>query len=127
MRSRTSPLLLSSLVLGACAHAPTQTTLDQNPVETPAITTPTAPDTAGQDTSPVNPKLTAEQALTRLLELIRSSRFRSDFTPERLSQVMGVDVKTFSSGYYGYGEQISEDWWYGFEMREDPKSGVPFS
>jgi anionic cell wall polymer biosynthesis LytR-Cps2A-Psr (LCP) family protein len=81
MRPRTSPLLLSSLVLGACAHSPAQTTLDQNPVkETPAMATPTAPDTDGQGTSPVNPKLTAEQALNVIRNRAQLPNIDSKFT-----------------------------------------------
>ena len=84
------------------------------------MTTPAATGAAGQDAAPLRPKLTAEQALTRLLELIRTSRYVSDFTPERVSQVMGVETEFAKNGTgeYGYGEQITSDWLQNFGMEK---------
>lgn len=90
------------------------------------MTTP-ATSGAGQDAAPLNPKLTAKQALARLLELIRSSRYLSDFTPERMSQVMGVEFVTYRPGYHAFGEQVTLDWWYSLEKDESDQYGPHFT
>lgn len=91
------------------------------------MTTPTAPGTIGKDTTPLRPKLTAEQVLIRLLELIRSSRYLSDFTPERLSQVIGVEFVTYRPGYHAFGEQVTPDWWYSLEKEDGDRYGPQFT
>ncbi|WP_254459582.1 hypothetical protein [Xanthomonas sacchari] len=71
--------------------------------------------------APVSPKLSAEQMLSRLLTLIRTSKSVAEFTPQRLREVMGVDVDYArdGSGRYGFGEKVSQDWVHGFEV--DPR------
>lgn len=78
----------------------------------------TSPTPTESDATPIRPKLTAEEALTRLLELIRTSRTLSDFTPERVSQVMGVEVEFArdGSGGFGFGERITPHWMQNFGM-----------
>ncbi|MCW0393709.1 hypothetical protein NB696_000613 [Xanthomonas sacchari] len=73
---------------------------------------------ADQAAAPVSPKLSAEQMLSRLLTLIRTSRSVADFTPERLREVMGVAVERGENGVerYGFGEQVSPEWAHGFEV-----------
>ena len=68
------------------------------------------------DASP--PQMTPEQALLRLVELIRTSRRLGDFTPEKVGQVMGVGVKPSGSspGDYSFYERASNDWMYGFDF-----------
>ncbi|MFZ5662350.1 MAG: hypothetical protein ACOY9B_06510, partial [Pseudomonadota bacterium] len=81
----------------------------------------TSPTPTESDATPIRPKLTAEEALTRLLELIRTSRTLSDFTPERVSQVMGVEVEFArdGSGGFGFGERITPHWMQNFGMDGD--------
>jgi hypothetical protein len=63
-------------------------------------------------------RLTAEQALTRLLELIRSSHSLSDLTAERVSEIMGVQVKRAAdgSGDYSFYEPSAPGWLHGFDF-----------
>lgn len=81
----------------------------------------------GQDSAAINPRLNAEQVLLRLLELIRSSKSAADFTQEKLSKVMGIEMPSHAPGEYGSGEQITPDWWYGMEMRVKPRTGARFN
>ncbi|GHE31147.1 hypothetical protein ACFOED_08175 [Vulcaniibacterium thermophilum] len=74
----------------------------------------TSPTPTESDATPIRPKLTAEEALTRLLELIRTSRTLSDFTPERVSQVMGVELDRSADGYRYY-ERVAPRWLHGFD------------
>ncbi|MCC4592310.1 hypothetical protein LL974_14285 [Xanthomonas campestris pv. cannae] len=68
--------------------------------------------------APVSPKLSAEQMLSRLLTLIRTSKSVAEFTPQRLREVMGVEVGPEENGVdrYGFGEQVSPEWAHGFEV-----------
>lgn len=75
----------------------------------------------------VAPQLDSRQALTRLLELIRSSERVEDFTPERLTEAFGVPVRVFEPGYWGFGEALSTRWFYSIEGRQPPKIGARFS
>lgn len=81
----------------------------------------------GQDSAAINPKLNAEQVLLRLLELIRGSKSAADFTQEHMSKVMGVEISAYAPGSYGFGEQLTPDWWYSIEMREKPRTGARFN
>lgn len=67
----------------------------------------------------IQPKLTAEQALLRLLELIRTSKTIADFTPERLSEVMKVPITAWDEGY-GFGEAATAQWNHGFTVEMWP-------
>ncbi len=64
----------------------------------------------------IQPKLNPEQMLLRLLELIRTTTSVKDFTPERLHEVMGVEIEYArdGSGRYGFGEQVNSEWTHGF-------------
>lgn len=73
------------------------------------------------------PRLDSEQALTRLLALIRSSERVEDFTPERLTQAFGVPVRVFEPDYWGFGEPLSARWSYSIEGRRPPKIGARFA
>lgn len=108
--------LLTALSLCACANAantPSETVKETAtmPTDTPAI---------------IQPKLTAEQALLRLLELIRTSKTIADFTPERLSDVMGVPVTPRSDGY-GFGEKVTPQWGHGFDVTPQRRFDYGFS
>ena len=65
------------------------------------------------------PKLRAEQLLARLLNLIRNSKSIREFTPEYLSRTMGVAFVTYEPGYHAFGEELTSEWGYGMEMRDD--------
>ena len=79
-------------------------------------------------TTPLSPALTAEQGLLRLLELIRTSKGTQDFTPERLNEVMGVRIEYARDGAdrYGAGEQLTEQWSYGFSVEKTAARGTRF-
>jgi hypothetical protein len=122
-------LFVLSLALGACAHTPAHRLSDQNSAhETSTMTTPASSGIAEQGGAPLRPRLTAEQALTRLLELIHSSRHLDDFTPERLREVMGTEITYAEDGAdrYGFGEQITADWSYGFGVDKSAPTGPHF-
>ncbi|WP_266158892.1 hypothetical protein [Dyella silvatica] len=70
----------------------------------------TTPTTTHNDQPPLSPRLTAKQALQRLLELIRGSQSISDFTPEYMHKGMDVDIKVINKNEYGYGERLSPSW-----------------
>ncbi|MCL1960195.1 MAG: hypothetical protein FWG56_00070 [Desulfovibrionaceae bacterium] len=76
------------------------------------------------NTPTVSPKITAEQALRRLLTLISASLSVENFTPERLEQVMGVPIKHWEGGYgYGFEEDITPQWIFRFMVSEDTALG----
>jgi hypothetical protein len=97
--------LLAGLALCACMRT---VTAGMPPSETskepPLMTTPS-----------MEPMLSAEQALRRLLTLIGSSQSIADFTPERLAHVMGVPIQ-HSGEEYGFGERLTAHWSYGIEV-----------
>lgn len=120
--SKRRPLLTaviaSCLVLTACAHAQSEK-VSPAPRE-PTMTT---DHTTTQDgDAPLHPKLTAEQALLRMLELIRTSKTIADFTPERLEQVMGVPISPRGDGY-GFYEPLTLQWSHVFFV-EEVKAGL---
>ena len=84
---------------------------------------------AGDDPMSIQSKLSAEQILLRLLELIRESDSVEDFTPEHLSRTMGVEIEYArdGSGRYGFGESVTTEWTHGFEADMKTKSGARFS
>ncbi|MCC4595817.1 hypothetical protein NRY95_01415 [Xanthomonas campestris pv. phormiicola] len=88
------------------------------------MTSSATPGAADQAAAPSSPKLTAEQMLTRLLALIRTSKSVAEFTPQRLSEVMGVEVEYSEKGVerYGFGEKVSPEWTHGFEVN----TGKPY-
>jgi len=128
MSAHRAVVLLSTLALGACAHgqADSGRTFD-SAKETTAVTTTAQTGDASQDSAAINPKLNAEQALLRLLELIRTSKSAADFTQEQLSKIMGIEIPAYAPGRYGAGEQLTSDWWYGIDMRENPAQGARFN
>ena len=78
---------------------------------------------ANQDTDQINSKISAEQLLLRLLELIKSSETIQDFTPERMGEAMKVKAQTFGPGHFGYGVALTRDWSYALEVNEKGISG----
>ncbi|GGA16686.1 hypothetical protein [Dyella nitratireducens] len=82
----------------------------------------------GISTTSIRPLLNAEQALTRLLTLIRSSKSLEDFTPQRLREAMGTAINHAADRYerYGFGESITRQWSYGFGVDRSPNYGPRF-
>lgn len=78
--------------------------------------------------TPAAPKLTAEQVLTSLLTLVRDSRSIKDFTPEKLHEVTGMTIEHAKDGSerYGFGEQLTPDWNYGFGVDKSLLQGPRF-
>jgi hypothetical protein len=110
-------LFFLASMLGACAHA--QMSSKPNRVEdATSMSMPTTSDMDDQNAIPLQPKLTPEQGLTRLLGLIRTSRVLSDFTPERVGQAMGLEMELSSSGpeEYGFFEPVTPEWSQGLDF-----------
>lgn len=130
MSAHRAVVLLGTLALGACAHGPASSgrTLD-SAKETPVMTTTSQAGGTGQDSAAITPKISAEQMLLRLLELIRSSKSAADFTPEHLEKIMGVPIEYArdGSGRYGFGEAVTTHWNHGFEADMNPATGARFN
>ncbi|MGH8082403.1 MAG: hypothetical protein ACREP7_17635 [Lysobacter sp.] len=75
------------------------------------------------------PKLSAEQMLTGLLELIRASKRVEDLTPEHVGQVLGVDVQRARDQpqRYGYGEAVNAQWYQNIDVDLQRTSGARFN
>jgi hypothetical protein len=74
------------------------------------------------------PKLSAERALTGLLDLLRDSRSLADFTQLRMEAMLGVPFERASDGQdrIGFGEQVTPDWVHGFELDRSSMHGPMF-
>lgn len=72
-----------------------------------------------------SPRLDAEHALRRLLDLIRSSRTVGDITAVRLREVFGVAFAE-ASGRHGFGERLDRDWSSSFEWAPGGTYGPQF-
>jgi hypothetical protein len=70
-------------------------------------------------------KFGAEAALLKLLELIRGSKSIEDFTPERVSKVMGLQMH-FDGDRFGAAEGLTPDWSYGFYVNRAGLDGPLF-
>ncbi|WP_152540987.1 hypothetical protein [Luteimonas huabeiensis] len=110
---------LAAALLAACAHgaAPSSST----PAQESAAMSP--PETAA---SAVQPTLTAEQALTRLLELIRTTGSVQEFTPKKLQDTFGLPVWT-DENRYGFGERLNSEWSHGGMIYKEPNGSFRFS
>lgn len=72
------------------------------------------------------PKLDAEAALSKVLELIRSSKGIDDFTPERISEVTGLRMNFDGPDRFGAGEQLTSEWNYSFYVNRTGMDGSQF-
>lgn len=81
----------------------------------------------GENAASIHPVLNAEQVLTRLLALIRTSHSVDQFTREYLSEKMGVPFATHKPGQHVFGEPVTTDWSYVMEMDENLKPSPRFS
>lgn len=108
-RFRVALLLVPSAVfLSGCAHS----NLPPPPVpaqEAAAMTAPVAPTD--------NPTLTAEEVGTRFLKLIEGLESRSDLTPERVQQTMGIslEARPDTLGTVIWSEDLGDGWRYAFD------------
>lgn len=120
--------LISSL-LCACVHKPANVGTPPDPnTENPTMTATDTTGEAGHGAAPLQPKLSAHEALARLLELIRTTNSADDFTPTQLQEAMGVPIKYARDGAnrYGFGEPLTSAWSYGFGMDLESKFGARF-
>lgn len=81
---------------------------------------------AGHDAEPVRSRLSPEQALTRLLDLIRTTRSVQDFTPEKLEEAFGLQVWRDGPDKYGFGQQTTQHWAYGGDVHRRTLNGMQF-
>ena len=72
-----------------------------------------------------SPRLDAERALLRLLDLIRDSKTVQDITAERLQATFGVPFAE-NAGRLGFAEQLSRDWWSSYEWDPTRDYGAQF-
>ena len=97
-------LLLTALLLTACStyHANTSSTLNKETTMTENIPT---------------PQFTQRQLLTKLLEMMEIAHSEDDFTPERVSQVFGVKLRSqgLKEGEFLLTENLTSDWRYYFD------------
>jgi hypothetical protein len=57
-------------------------------------------------------EITAEQLLTRLLELIKDSASAADFTLTQVGESLGVPLQTYAPGRWGARARLTPDWSY---------------
>ncbi|MBO0810521.1 MAG: hypothetical protein J2P23_00585 [Microlunatus sp.] len=68
-------------------------------------------------------EITAEQLLTRLLELIKGSTSAADLTFERVRESLGVPLRRTPPDLWGASAQLTPDWTYAIIGQEDSPSG----
>lgn len=72
------------------------------------------------------PKLDAEAVTLKVLELIRSSKNIADFTPERISEITGVEMKSYDENSYSATEVLTKRWRYVIDMSKATANGPQF-
>jgi hypothetical protein len=103
--------------LCACIHAPANQGATKERPEMPTIES---------GAYPAQQKLSAENVLSKVLDIIRNSRSIEDFTPEKISEVMGVGMTTYDQTRFGAGAALTPDWWYTLEMDSATIRGPQF-
>lgn len=95
-------ILISLLTACSTHHANTSSTLNK--------------ETAITENKPT-PQFTQRQLLTKLLEMMEIAHSEDDFTPERVSQVFGVKLRTqgLEEGEFLLTENLTSDWRYYFD------------
>lgn len=122
MRAAALTPTLSLLValgasLCACAHI---SRAQDTPTEESEMAT------EDQGTPAIAPKLDAETALSKVLELIRSSKGINDFTPDRISEVTGLRMNFDGPDRFGAGERLTPEWNYSFYVNRAGLGGPQF-
>jgi hypothetical protein len=72
------------------------------------------------------PKLDAEAALAKVLELIRGSKSIDDFTAEKVAAITGLQMHPDGPDRFGANEVLTTEWWYSIEMNRATLSGPKF-
>lgn len=72
------------------------------------------------------PKLDAEAVTRKVLELIKASKTIADFTPEKISEVTGVEMKPYDANSHSATEIVTSDWRYVFDMSKATVNGPQF-
>ena len=96
-------MILVSLLTACSTHrANTSSTLNKETTMTENIPT---------------PQFTQRQLLTKLLEMMAIAHSEDDFTPERVSQVFGIKLRTqgLEEGEFSLTEMLTPDWRYYFD------------
>jgi len=81
---------------------------------------------ASSNAKAYSPRLDAEQALSRLVELIRGTRAIGEISAENLHAAFGVPFNE-NGGRFGFAEQLSADWWSSLEWDPTRSLGPQFS
>jgi lipoprotein len=99
-------ILISLLTACSTHHANTSSTLNKETTITENIPT---------------PQFTQRQLLTKLLAMMEIAHSQDDFTPERVSQVFGVKLRTqgLEEGEFLLTENLTSDWRYYFDKSRD--------
>jgi hypothetical protein len=104
--ARLPLVALCGLSLCACAHSPTAPRTTKEPVVM-----------ASAEAEPANAaKINAGQLLSRLLDLIKSSKSIGDFTPDRVNAAMQLQDFSLGPGHFQYGGILTDNWSYGLEV-----------
>jgi hypothetical protein len=111
--------LLLLLSLSACAHVQTDSNISSNSSKDAQMNNTNHSD----HSSDLKPELNAEKALQGVLTLIRNHKQVSEFTAERLSQIFHAKVQYAKDdpNRYGFGESLSSDWSYNFDVNNKTK------
>lgn len=124
MIARPLYALLAALALGACAHT-AATPAPATVTETSAMRS--SADHVPADQSKSGPR-TAQEALERVLELIRTGASIESFTADHVSRAMGQSVqhRDDGSGRLGASGALTRDWNYGFGVNRTEVKGAWF-
>ncbi len=122
MLMRLAGSTLIALAVGACAGTPST-----RPAPVAQKDTAMTSSAVNMPEPALSPKLTAEQALNKLLDLFRTGVATNDLTPELLSDAFGTELRSWEPNEYQFSEQVTPDWRYGLNFRPKAKLGARFS
>lgn len=108
----TAPACVLAFALAACAN-PSAPPAPRSAQEESAMSS------QAPAAKPLSPQLDAEQALQKLLDLLRGAHRIEDIDGAALARAFGVAFASHD-GRLGFGEQITADWWTSIEL--DPKA-----
>lgn len=120
---RAHPRILSILAvlpatfLSACTHAPAGPDMP--------IKESTPMPTEERKATP-QPKLNAEAALAKVLDLIRGGKSIADFTAEKVAEVTGLQMRHDGPNRFGAHEILTPEWWYSIEIDNATVNGPQF-
>jgi hypothetical protein len=112
-------IALCAATLSACANTPpggaTALTKEKSKMST-----------SNHDALSEKPRMNAETALSKVLDLIRSGAGIKDFTPERISEITGLQMNFDGPDRFGAGEKVTPYWNYSFYMNRASLNGAQF-